>query len=148
LHFSETDYISESRDKDVSRQKKRAGPELHLRLLRKEAVPTQFPNLPSYLSTQAATPRASAPTREEISQKRCQLKKLQLYLLIVQTLKSVREESKNQLHPVSTPPSLGPPPALDPPPALGPTPVPKGQQGCGLHSSSADCPKIIFKLPI
>jgi hypothetical protein len=58
--FSDTDFIEESQDSNLHRPT-RLDP-LKLHLLKKDAVPSQFPNVASYLSSAAPEPRSETAT--------------------------------------------------------------------------------------
>jgi hypothetical protein len=61
LHFRDTDFIEAHDDSNSTRNKKYANAQLECRYLRKDAVPSIFPNAPSYMSSHAAdTTRGSA----------------------------------------------------------------------------------------
>ena len=63
LHFRESDFVEQHQDSNPRRRKKFASTALlKCRYLKKDAVPSIFPNAPSYLSTSttATQPRASA----------------------------------------------------------------------------------------
>ncbi len=62
LHFKSSDYQKQS--KDNKRRSKRPQQELLQRQLEKWAVPSIFPNLPSYLSRDLPEPRASTSSAE------------------------------------------------------------------------------------
>ena len=60
LHFRETDFVEEHCDTNTTRRKKLSTSQLKLRHLKKDAVPSIFINVPSYLTLPAITPRSSA----------------------------------------------------------------------------------------
>ncbi len=64
LHFREVDYEKKSQDTKLSRKEKRDGGLLR-RILKKDAVPCLFPNLPSYMSANLPQPRASTSSADE-----------------------------------------------------------------------------------
>ncbi len=61
LHFHEGDY-TDSRDSNIHRKRKRTNTR---KSLRKEAIPSVFPNLPTYLSSQPPQERLTAATTSE-----------------------------------------------------------------------------------
>jgi len=69
LHFKPTDFVEVHRDSNQQRMKAYADNSLVRRHLKEDAVPSVFPNAPSYLSTTTGTPRstkkASATSRRE-----------------------------------------------------------------------------------
>ncbi len=69
LHFRSSDYQKESKDKDDWRREKRSQAGLLRRNLEKWAVPSIFPNLPSYLSRKLPEPRASTSSAESRREK-------------------------------------------------------------------------------
>jgi hypothetical protein len=60
LHFTDDDFVVERTDKQDRRRRKNAASHLVNRYLKKDAVPSVFPNAPSYLSSPAPTHRVSA----------------------------------------------------------------------------------------
>jgi hypothetical protein len=60
LHFLTTDFVEEHQDSNKTRKKKFTNKMLLCRYLKKDAVPSVFPNAPAYLSTTPARPRSSA----------------------------------------------------------------------------------------
>ncbi len=69
LHFRSSDYQKESKDKDDWRRNKRPQTGLLQKTLEKWAVPSVFPNLPSYLSRRLPEPRASTSSAESRREK-------------------------------------------------------------------------------
>ena len=63
LHFVDSDYINEKQDSNLQRAS-RLTP-LKLRLLKKDAIPTKFPNVPQYLSADKSELRSEASTSSE-----------------------------------------------------------------------------------
>lgn len=61
LHFTETDFISESTDTNIDRRRKRPRT-LQRRHLKSGAVPSIFPNLPDYFSSPSVEPRSERAT--------------------------------------------------------------------------------------
>ncbi len=59
MHFKQADFITESQDKNVTRQKTHES-SLVKKRLKEEAIPSMFPNLPSYLSKEIPEPRATS----------------------------------------------------------------------------------------
>lgn len=58
LHFKLNDFVSESRDSNKQRHK--SGNTLSRRYLKKDAVPSVFPNAPEYLSSERRVPRSTS----------------------------------------------------------------------------------------
>lgn len=58
LHFVEEDFIEERKDSNERRSKKLTG-NLTKRRLKDSAIPSIFPNAPSYLSTEKKTQRST-----------------------------------------------------------------------------------------
>lgn len=61
LHFVEEDFIEERKDSNERRSKKLTG-NLTKRRLKDSAIPSIFPNAPSYLSTEKKTQRSTCAT--------------------------------------------------------------------------------------
>ncbi len=59
LHFKKSDFYCDSQDKNVTRQKGRDSTLIRKRL-RENAVPSVYPNLPSYLSKETPEPRSTS----------------------------------------------------------------------------------------
>ena len=59
LHFQPTDFVDVSKDSNGTRKKLQPEKPLLLRYLKKDAVPSIFPNAPSYLSCEGTTQRSS-----------------------------------------------------------------------------------------
>ena len=71
VHFQPSDFIEVSRDSNKSRQKEQKGKTLSLRYLKKDAVPSVFPNAPRYLSkvncAARKTTMATAASRRDVA---------------------------------------------------------------------------------
>jgi len=78
LHFRPTDFVDVSNDSNGTRKKLHPGKQLSLRYLKKDAVPSIFPNAPSYLSSTGTTPRT---TRRATSSSRREREAEELQLL-------------------------------------------------------------------
>jgi len=69
--LTESDYKLESQDSNLWRPSRLAP--LKLKILKKDAIPTVFPNLPMYLSSSSTTPRSMAATsssrHEQVAQR-------------------------------------------------------------------------------
>ncbi len=61
-HFNDSDYVQASTDTNTSRKRKNPDGDLVLRRLKDDAVPSIFPNLPSYLTRAAPPARSEAAT--------------------------------------------------------------------------------------
>ena len=61
LHFVNSDFITSSTDSNFDRKRKRST-SLQNRYLKRDAIPSVWPNLPSYLSTPAVAPRSEKAT--------------------------------------------------------------------------------------
>ncbi len=59
LHFVASDYVKETRDTNQTRQKEKSGG-LKRKILKKDAVPSQFPNIPKYFSHAMPQQRSTA----------------------------------------------------------------------------------------
>ena len=64
LHFTDWDFITECRDSNDRRRKKRVETSLQRRYLKSTAVPTLFPNAPAYLSHKPIQSRNTTATSE------------------------------------------------------------------------------------
>jgi len=62
LHFADSDFIVQRTDSKDRRRRKHGSELLTYRYLKKDAVPSIFQNVPSYLSTPSAAPRSTAAT--------------------------------------------------------------------------------------
>ena len=60
LHFTDNDFVVIRNDKQERRRRKHVNSQLVKRYLKKDAVPSIFPNAPSYLSSPPSTSRLSA----------------------------------------------------------------------------------------
>src|SRR3984885_5427352 len=75
LHFKESDFVEYSQDKNSRRVKQTGERLLCNRYLKKDAVPSVFPNAPAYLSTTPCEPR---PTTKATSSSRLEEERRQL----------------------------------------------------------------------
>src|SRR6218665_3515426 len=78
LHVRESDFVEYSQDKNSSRQKQTGERLLCRRYLKKDAVPSVFPNAPAYFSTNPCEPR---PTTKATSASRLEDERRQLATL-------------------------------------------------------------------
>lgn len=62
LHFRESDFVTEKRDRNKLKRKNETTPKLVKRYLRSNAVPSQFPNLPSYFNFEPTPNRDDSST--------------------------------------------------------------------------------------
>jgi hypothetical protein len=77
LHFTESDFITERTDSNSRRRRKHATTQLTRRYLSECAVPTIFPNAPSYLSSEPTTSRASASSATSSGRQRQEAERLE-----------------------------------------------------------------------
>jgi len=76
LHFRDSDFVEERSDKNTTRRKNSDCSQLKNRYLKKDAVPSVFPNAPSYLTSPGVTRRtsaASAASRQELEGRRLEM---------------------------------------------------------------------------
>ena len=78
LHFRDSDFVEQPQDSNARRRKQLADDQqLKCRYLKKDAVPTVFLNVPSYLTSPAATPRRAATSTSASSRRQQQHKRLE-----------------------------------------------------------------------
>jgi hypothetical protein len=77
LHFRDCDFVDEHSDSNPRRRRKYKSTKLAKRYLKKDAVPSIFPNAPPHLSSPLPTPRASASAAMASSRRQQEAQRLE-----------------------------------------------------------------------
>jgi hypothetical protein len=98
LHFTDSDFVEEHTDSNPRRKRKCFSSKLNKRYLKKDAVPSIFPNAPSYLTTPLTTPRASAETVTSSGRRQQDKRRLNTLLELFEAQDNVQSMIPSQIN--------------------------------------------------